>query len=508
MNTKESRLNSQKIQFDSLTNRGYLQTIYKGLNIFTFDDGVKFQLSVFWDTSAKQLNKYYFRDAKRREEIIENYKSNYDRQKAYKAESKANPTKSTAANASAAIKEELKKLYPTIEFSVRSSNFANGNSVRIDWTDGPTYDQVDNITSKYQYGHFNGMEDIYENTNDRSDIPQAKYVSCTREMSEEIKEKIITSLEFDRYAEPLTDYEKSRRIREEFNKMDLSPKIEQTEPKNEGKTFEKMEVTAGEVQIVDYSEKAVAVVGDTRPIKDKLKALGGKFNFRLTCGAGWIFKKTDLDKITKALSEDETKPETFENNGIIYEGNEEEEEKAHFEEVEQEYRDNGINLVPKESKDFAEHCANNLEEVEQKQVENELTLTSIGAALKSYFWLYDKESLIIDEAVKRGYVLRTSHTQAEWTQKGIDELKTYPNTLKGEIDKTLDWFVETDIKNGGEVTELTKECFKAQGRDIDEVKIYDNLKDINQAVKDGHIISLCNLSDIVNNRGGVQNERA
>ena len=39
-------------------------------------------------------------------------------------------------------------------------------------------------------------------------------------------------------------------------------------------------------QVIDYSEKAIAVVGDTREIKDKLKALGGRFNPRLSCGAG------------------------------------------------------------------------------------------------------------------------------------------------------------------------------------------------------------------------------
>lgn len=48
--------------------------------------------------------------------------------------------------------------------------------------------------------------------------------------------------------------------------------------------------TAG-LQLVDYSGKAVALIGDTRAIKDQLKELGGRFNARLTCGAGWIFSK-------------------------------------------------------------------------------------------------------------------------------------------------------------------------------------------------------------------------
>lgn len=42
-------------------------------------------------------------------------------------------------------------------------------------------------------------------------------------------------------------------------------------------------------QVINYSEKAIAVIGDTKAIKEQLKALGGKFNKYLKCGAGWIF---------------------------------------------------------------------------------------------------------------------------------------------------------------------------------------------------------------------------
>lgn len=54
-------------------------------------------------------------------------------------------------------------------------------------------------------------------------------------------------------------------------------------------------------QVIDYSEKAIAVVGDTRDIKDKLKALGGRFNPRLSCGAGWVFSKKQRAEVEKLL---------------------------------------------------------------------------------------------------------------------------------------------------------------------------------------------------------------
>lgn len=61
----------------------------------------------------------------------------------------------------------------------------------------------------------------------------------------------------------------------------------------------------GAFKIVDYSEKAFAVVGDTRAIKDTLKQNGGRFNPSLTVGgskcAGWIFSKKSIDAVRNAL---------------------------------------------------------------------------------------------------------------------------------------------------------------------------------------------------------------
>lgn len=55
------------------------------------------------------------------------------------------------------------------------------------------------------------------------------------------------------------------------------------------------ETSIGNFIIVDYSEKAIAVFGDTKAIKDQLKELGGRFNPKLTHKgekkAGWIFQK-------------------------------------------------------------------------------------------------------------------------------------------------------------------------------------------------------------------------
>ena len=57
---------------------------------------------------------------------------------------------------------ELKHAFPGHKFSVRSKSFSMGNSVDVSWVDGPTEKEVEAIIGKYQYGHYNVMEDIHE----------------------------------------------------------------------------------------------------------------------------------------------------------------------------------------------------------------------------------------------------------------------------------------------------------------------------------------------------------
>ena len=63
-----------------------------------------------------------------------------------------------------------------------------GDHVRVSYEDGPTSEMVESILNKYEYGKFNGMEDIYEDTNRRDDIPQTKYLFVSRSMSDNTKE--------------------------------------------------------------------------------------------------------------------------------------------------------------------------------------------------------------------------------------------------------------------------------------------------------------------------------
>ena len=59
------------------------------------------------------------------------------------------------------------------------------------------------------------------------------------------------------------------------------------------------------INIVNYSEKSIAVLGETKPIKEHLSAIGGKWNPSLTHNgekvAGWIFVISKRDEVKKVL---------------------------------------------------------------------------------------------------------------------------------------------------------------------------------------------------------------
>jgi len=56
------------------------------------------------------------------------------------------------------------------------------------------------------------------------------------------------------------------------------------------------------LEIINYSERAFAVVGErTKALKEDLMALGGKYNRGLKCGAGWIFPLKALESVTSFL---------------------------------------------------------------------------------------------------------------------------------------------------------------------------------------------------------------
>jgi hypothetical protein len=127
------------------------------------------------------------------------------------------------------LRIELKRAFPSVKFSVRSESYSGGNSIHISWTDGPLTEDVNKICNKYQEGHFDGMEDIY-NYNHENVWPDvfggAKHVMPQRNESPELILKVAIGLgynistgESDNMGNlPGIDYENSRHIYREARK--------------------------------------------------------------------------------------------------------------------------------------------------------------------------------------------------------------------------------------------------------------------------------------------------
>lgn len=205
------------------------------------------------------------------------------------------------------IRTELKRNFPGVKFSVRKESY---DCYRIGWCDGPTTEQVDAIVGKYKTGTFDAYTD-YHGSEDNPFSVQfggVDYIFTNKEVTDEGRKKVremfpdLNEQNFRSYHFENNIVARAT-ISDSFDQViyslayhtDLSPKVE---PKEAQAT----EPISGDFSIVDYSEKAIAIIGDTKAVKDQLKKLGGRFNPRLSCGAGWIFSKKKESEIRAALS--------------------------------------------------------------------------------------------------------------------------------------------------------------------------------------------------------------
>ena len=164
------------------------------------------------------------------------------------------------------IRQDLASAFPRQKFSVRKTDYS---TIHIEWTDGPTKEEVEQIAGKHERmcvpDRWNADLWEHNDTAFTSVFGGVDYLFYYRETAPENREISL-------YTKP-------------------EPKQNKTET-----------VDAKGVQIIDYSEKAIAVIGETRAIKETLKTLGGKFNRHLSCGAGWIFSKTKETTLREALN--------------------------------------------------------------------------------------------------------------------------------------------------------------------------------------------------------------
>ena len=196
-----------------------------------------------------------------REEVLKKYGAIYDQP--------SGKDMTDAVLVAKHIRQDLANAFPGQKFSVRKADYS---TINIEWKDGPTKDEVEQIAGKHERicSRDKWNDDLwdYKDTAFTSVFGGVDYIFYYRETAPENREISL-------YTKP--------------------------EPK-QNKTNKTETIEAKGLQIIDYSEKAIAVVGDTRAIKETLKTLGGRFNAHLTCGAGWIFSKSKEATIREALN--------------------------------------------------------------------------------------------------------------------------------------------------------------------------------------------------------------
>lgn len=221
----------------------------------------------------------------------------------------------------------LKQNFPGIKFSVRTDY----SKADISWENGATAQQVERIAYLFESYESSDCGDYrdFAPSNFNRVFGGFKYIFTNRKMSEDLKEKLspeAKQISKDQYPENFIYClfcEKSipknaENFRIEKKENQFSGRYESDfyelkfdlpqEPENKEKTAEKIEEKqiTSEIKLVNYSEKAIALFGNTKPIKEKLKELGGRFNpYLLNQGekcAGWIFPKTKESQLLLILN--------------------------------------------------------------------------------------------------------------------------------------------------------------------------------------------------------------
>lgn len=205
-------------------------------------------------------------------------------------------TKEIAAN----VRSYAKKNFPEFKFSVRSEWSMYTDSMYIELKSGPCVPFVEGSRSA-ERGYMSTMSTVkgWEN-------------ELTPEMFK-VLDAVTTYANSFRYddSDGMQDYYDTNfylkiKVSDEYKVIEPKAKKSSVKPEKVEEAKEVEAVTVEDLEMVDYSEKAIAVFGDTKAIKEQLKELGGRFNPALNYNgekrAGWIFSKKKADEVRNLMA--------------------------------------------------------------------------------------------------------------------------------------------------------------------------------------------------------------
>lgn len=205
-------------------------------------------------------------------------------------------TKEIAAN----VRAYAKKNFPEFKFSVRSKWSMYADSMYIELKSGPCVPFVEGSISA-ERGYMSTM-------------------SSVKAWKDELTPKVFAALNaVSNYAssfryndsDGMQDYFDTNfyihiEVSDEYKVIEPKAKKSSIKPEKVEEAKEMEAVTVEGLEVVDYSEKAIAVFGDTKAIKEQLKELGGRFNPSLNYNgekrAGWIFSKKKADEVRNLMA--------------------------------------------------------------------------------------------------------------------------------------------------------------------------------------------------------------
>lgn len=211
----------------------------------------------------------------------------------------------------AKVRSYAKKNFPKFKFSITSRWSMYADSIYIELKTGPCVPFVEGSRSA-ERGYMSTMSSV-----------KAWEDELTPEMFK-VLDAVTTYASSFRYddSDGMQDYFDTNfyihiEVSDEYKVIEPKAKKSGVKPEKVEEAKEVEAVTVEGLEIVDYSEKAIAVFGDTKAIKEQLKELGGRFNPALNYNgekrAGWIFSKKQADKVRELLAPAKSEKEADEN---------------------------------------------------------------------------------------------------------------------------------------------------------------------------------------------------
>lgn len=201
---------------------------------------------------------------------------------------------------SAKVRSYAKKNFPEFKFSVRSEWSMYTDSMYIELKSGPCVPFVEGSRSAGR-GYMSTMSTVkgWEN-------------ELTPEMFK-VLDAVTTYASSFRYndSDGMQDYFDTNfyihiEVSGEYKVIEPKAKKSGIKTEKAGEAKEMEAVTVEGLEMVDYSERAIAVFGDTKAVKEQLKELGGRFNPSLNYNgekrAGWIFSKKKADEVRSLMA--------------------------------------------------------------------------------------------------------------------------------------------------------------------------------------------------------------